>query len=87
VLRLREVQLTYPPTAAVKRLATPSDLRSRSIFASLRVAISIPVVLSNRMMAVTNMIATMSPASEGSEVHGKLEKMSNFQGSVRVAAD
>jgi hypothetical protein len=37
-------------------------------------------------MVVTNMIATMSPAREGSEVHGKLETIPGFQGSVKVAA-
>src|ERR1700751_515917 len=45
-----------------------------------------PVVLSNRVMVVTNMMATMSPAREGSEVHGKLETISGFQGSVKVAS-
>src|SRR6516162_4585913 len=87
VLRLREVQLTYPPNAAVQRLASPSDLRSRSIFASLRVAISMPVVLSNRVMTVTNIMATISPASEGSEAQGKAENVPNFHGSARLAAD
>ena len=47
--RLNEVQLTYPPSAAVDILASPSTLRSRSILASLRVAISMPVVLSSKV--------------------------------------
>src|SRR5215472_810013 len=86
VLRLKEVQLTYPPTAAVMRLAIPSDLRSRSTFASLRVAISIPVVLSNRVITVTNMTATMSPASDGRKLHGKLESIPAFHGNARLVA-
>ena len=45
--RLSDVQTTMPPSAAGQQIGKPCTLRSRSILASRRVAISIPVVLSS----------------------------------------
>ena len=83
--RLNDVQLTYPPSAAVAILASPSTLRSRSILASVRVAISMPVVLSKKFMTVTNMTASRSPASAGNAVQEKPRRAPGCHGEMSPA--
>ena len=61
-------------------------MRSRSILASVRVAISIPVVLSSKVLMVTNITASTSPAKDGNAAQGKACKAAVFHGSARAAA-
>src|SRR5262249_62230897 len=80
VVRLSDKLLTYPPNAELNRLATPSAWSSRSMLASRRVAISTPVVFSRRLIVVTKITATRSPASHGSAVQGKVCSSAGCQG-------
>src|SRR5262249_420740 len=50
------------------------------------VAISIPVIFSNRLITVTNMTAMKSPASEGNAPQAKPESASKFHGRENVVA-
>ena len=78
--------MTYPPRLADNKLAEPTALSSRSRFASCRVSSSIPVVLSSTVITVTNIMATMSPASEESAGQGNRLNSSKFQGSLSATA-
>ena len=85
VVRLSERQLTYPPHAELSRLAIPSARSSRFISPSRRVAISTPVMLSKRLIVVTNITANTSPVSHGSAVHGKVRSSAGCQGDTTEA--
>src|SRR5215510_7356832 len=86
LVRLSDKLLTYPPNAELSRLAKPNARSSRSMSASRRVAISTPVVFSNKLMVVTNITATRSPASHGSAVQGKVRKSVGCHGDTKDVA-
>ena len=57
------------------------------MLASTRVDSSMPVVLRRKLMMVTNITASTSPASAGACVHEKLCKVSGRHGEIRLAVD
>ena len=61
-------------------------MRSRSILASVRVAISMPVVLSSNVLMVTNITASTSPAKDGNAPQGKACRAAVFHGKASEAA-